>query len=276
MLYNNILASRFETANTIMYTIQNIVLYSVLAFIYSVTAVVYPKLSMLAAQKDIALFKESLIKILKTVSFFMVPAAFGFILLNRRMADVFLAWNRITPDNLDLASGMMAFYAAGVIGLGIKEVLDRAFWSLQDTKRPAINSITMMAVNIVISLAAIQFIGPLGIPLAYTVSSLTGGIILVIMMRNKIGPFGIRSLVMSAAKSFLSGIAMTAAVLFVNKLTVDLSFSGVFTDRMMKLLIPTATGIMVYFPAAFLMKSEEAVGIFNKMKNLILPGRKAA
>ncbi len=264
MLYNNVLASRYETVNTIMTTIQNIVLYSVLAFIYSITAVIYPRLTTLAAQNDMDGYKESLLKVLKTVSYFMVPAALGFVCVNRQLVNFFMAWNRITADNVTLAGNMMALYAASVVGIGIKEVIDRAFYSLKDTGKPALNGVLMMVVNVAISLIAIQFIGPLGIPLAYSLSSLLGGSVLVFMIRKKIGPFGVTGFAKAIVKALFAGLIMAVAVLAINRLLGGYTFGGLFTDRAVKLIVPGAAGVLVYFLASYLFKAEEAVSAVRK------------
>jgi putative peptidoglycan lipid II flippase len=266
MLFNNVVASRFESMNTIMNTIQNMVLYSALAFVYSVTAVVYPKFTMQVAKNEMEEYKTSLLRVLKSIIYFMIPAAVGFIFVSRQLVNFFMAWNKITPENVNFAAKMMELYAASIIGLGIKEVVDRAFYSLKDTKTPAINGVIIMAVNISLSVILIQFIGPLGIPLAYSISALTGGIVLMYLMRRKIGAFGIKKLVASSAKVIVSSAIMAIAVFSINRLLLHANFGRLFVDRGIKLFIPAGAGMIIYCAATYLLNVEEAVDALKSIK----------
>jgi len=204
--------------------------------------------------------------VLKTVIYFMIPAAAGFVSVSDQLVNFFMAWNKITPENVIFASRMMALYAASIIGLGIKEVVDRAFYSLKDTKMPAINGVIIMVINIMVSIIMIQFIGPLGIPLAYSVSALAGGIVLMYFMRKKIGPFGIGKFAVTALKSAIASGIMMAVVFAVNWCFSRMSFGSLFIDRGIKLFIPAGIGVVIYFAATYLLKVEEAVDALKKVK----------
>lgn len=52
---------------TILTFAQNLVSYAVLAFVYSVTAVIFPKFSALVARGEMDEFKASIIKVLTTI-----------------------------------------------------------------------------------------------------------------------------------------------------------------------------------------------------------------
>ena len=57
-------------------------------------------------------------------------------------------------------------YSIGILGVGLKEILDRAFYAAKNTALPAVNGFIIMAVNVTLSLILTKFIGPYGIPLA--------------------------------------------------------------------------------------------------------------
>jgi len=266
MLFNATLSANFENAVALITTVQNLVLYAILAFIYSVTSVIFPRLTMLAARNDMEGFKNSLFKVLKSVLYFMIPAAAGFIAVRYQLIDFLYGWGKVTADNVLLASRMLALYALGVIGIGVKEVVDRAFYSLKDTKRPAINGVIIMLVNIGVSLVLVSYIGVLGIPVAYSISALTGAFVLIIMVRTKIGPFGGRKLIVNALRFVAASAVMLAAVIPLVNVLGQLSFGNALLDKALRLFIPCAAGGLLYFIFTYLLKVEEAVDVLNKLR----------
>lgn len=269
MLFNVTVSANFKNTVSIMVFVQNIILYSVLAFVYSITAVVFPKLTMLAAQNNMEAFKDNLLKVLKTIVYFLIPVTVGFISVRYQLIDLVVGWGKITQENINTASQILALYAIGVTGVGIKEVADRAFYSVKDTKKPAINSIVVVVVNIVSSLVLIRFIGALGIPLAYSLSAVTGMVVLLTMLRRKIGSFGIKGLLISSSKVLASSIIMYGIVLLLLAILSHHSLGIDIVDKSIKLFVPAIAGAIVYFISTVLFKVEEAGDVLAKAKSML-------
>lgn len=270
IFFNITLTARFENMVTLMAFVQNIILYSILAFIYSITAVVFPKFTMLAAKNDIDGLKNNLIKVLRTIIYFLIPATFGFIAVRYQLVDFLVGWGKVTPQNVSLAGGLLSLYAIGITGVGIKEVVDRAFYSLKDTKKPAINGIVIMVVNIAVSLILIQFIGVYGIPVAYSISALTGAVVLLFFLKKKIGEFGGKRLVLFIFKVAASSVIMLLGVYFINLFLIQFSSGYIIVDRIIKLTVPAAFGALIYLAATYLLKLDESMEILNKVKVMII------
>ncbi|NLL06363.1 MAG: murein biosynthesis integral membrane protein MurJ [Clostridiaceae bacterium] len=251
---------------TILTLVQQLVSYAVLAFIYSVTAVAFPKFSALASKSDISEFKNSVLKVLTSMFYFLLPATAGFILVRKELLNLIVGWNKFTPENVEFASVLLSLYALGVVGMGVKEVVDRAFYSLKDTKAPAIIGVIIMVVNVSISLLLLPFIDAYGIPLAYSVSILTGAAVLTLMLRKKIGAFGGKKLARVIFKIILSCIIMSAVVFALISVLSGFTFSVTLIDRAIKLIVPAGLGALVYFGSTYVLKIDEAVDVFNKLK----------
>ena len=295
LFFNVIIAANLGDGDMIamLTLIQNLVSYAVLAFIFSVTAVAFSRFSALASKSDMGEFKDSVVKVLTSMFYFLMPATAGFILVRKELINLLVGWNKFTPENVQLASVLFALYALGVVGRGVKEVVDRAFYSLKDTKAPAIIGVIIMAVNISMSLLLLRIIGVYGIPIAYSVSILTGAAVLLLLLRKKVGPFGGKKLGRVIIKIALSCIVMAAVVLPVTWLLKGQTFRGYLivgavqklipnvspgiialmqqvTDRAIKLLVPAVLGAMVYFVSTYVLKVDEAVDVFKKLKAKVL------
>lgn len=266
MLFNTTLSANFKDTVALLTTVQNLILYAVLAFIYSITSVFFPKFTMLAAQNDMESFKDNLVKVLRVVLFFLIPAAAGFIAVRYQLIDFLYGWGKVTSDNVSVASGMLALYSPGVIGIGIKEVVDRAFYSLKDTKRPAINGVIIMLVNVASSLLFINFAGVLGIPAAYSISAITGALVILFMIRKKIGAFGGRALLAATLKITASSVIMLLLILPLTAALKQFDSGHVIIDKGLKLALPVAAGAVSYFAAACLLKVDEASEVLGKLR----------
>ena len=270
MLFSATLAANYKDAVAIIATIQNLILYAVLTFIYSVTAVIFPKLTMLAAKNDIQSFKDNVFKVFKFLLYFLAPSAAGFIAVRHQLTDFLYGWGKVTADNVRLAGNILALYSVGACFIGLKEVADRAFYSLKDTKKPALNGVAIMAANILSALILTRFMGVLGIPLAYSVSALTGVMVIMAMMRRKIGSFGEKKLLFAGFKVLAASVIMLVMVAPLAFLLERCAPTGrAVLDKGIRLFVPSAAGAVVYCILTCLMKVEEALIIKERIAGQI-------
>ena len=267
MLYNVTMIARFEGMVTLLTYVQNIVLYLVLAIIYSITAVIYPRLTESASKNDMAQYKTDLGGILGAVCTLLIPMTFGFIAVREPLLRVIAQYGNITDSDISKAALLLAAYAVGVVGIGLKEILDRAFYALQDTKTSAIVGFVIMAVNVIFSLILMQFIGAYGIPLAYSISSLTGSAVLLYLLRRKIGAFA-KGVGTTALKSLFAAAAMFAVVTLLNGTLSSIGTNSVLW-RILRLGIDCCSGVLVYLILAVLLRisqvTDTAKNVINKL-----------
>ena len=161
-------------------------------------------------------------------------------------------------------AGILAFmYSIGIIGVGSKEILDRAFYAIKDTKTPAVNGFVIMAVNIVLSLAFIKYIGAYGIPLAYSIASITGLCVLLFLLRRKIGAFA-KGLGTSLVKSVISGAVMYIAVIAVRNALSNAVVSDGVAERLLRLGIPCIVGVIVYGIMLLILMKDKLKALKNR------------
>ena len=266
MFFNvTIISLYYERMLTLLMYSQYLILYSVLALVYSLTAVIFPILTRHAAKNDMEAFKQSLRKILKSLLYFMIPATAGFVSIRYQLIDFLAGWGKVSSSEVDIAAGMLAFYALGIVGVSLKEVIDRAFYSIKDTKTPALNGIAIMVVNISACLVLIKFMGVFGIPLAYSISSLAGGFFIIYLLQRKIGVIINKNFVIDMLKIIASSLSMLVCVILVSQLLSKMSLGNLIIDKSVKLLVPTVIGGLFYICVTWLLKLEEAKTFATKI-----------
>jgi len=276
MIYNLSTASKFENTVALVVLGQNLVLQAVLALAISMTSVMFPRLTTMVAKGDMSGFKQSVIKLLKTMIFLILPMTIGLAAVSRETIGFIYGYGKFTNENIIVAAKIVALYSIGGVGLGIKEVTDKAFYSLKDTMKPAIVGIVMMVSNILMSLILLPFMGVYAIPASYSIAGIMGGLSGVIILRRKVGPFGLSSLYSFAIKTIISTGAMIAVVLplaflFENILGRALfpGTLGLVAANLIKLFVPVGVGVVVFFVLAIKLEIKEAVETLDKIKGKI-------
>ncbi len=264
MFYNVTMISNFEGMTTLLTYVQNIVVYMVLAFIYSITAVLYPKLTEKAAVGDMQGYKESLNTVLSNVMLLLIPITVGFIVVREPLLQLIANWGKITASDIQRAAVIIVMYSVGIVGIGAKEILDRAFYAVKDTKTPAINGFVVMGVNILLSLVLIRFIGAYGIPLAYSAACLTGTAMLMIRLNKKIGSY-LGGFFVKFLKGAISAAVMGVAAYGTVILMQNLFPGDSVVARILTLGVPAAAGVVVYAVMLVIMRVDVAAGAVKKI-----------
>ena len=265
MLFNSTMIARYDKGMvTILTFVQNITIQMVLAFVYSITAVVYPKLTESFAKGDMQAYKTSLGNILKNVTVLLVPITFGFISVREPLLNLLVAWGRVSPESVNKAEVFLSLYSVGILGIGLKEILDRALYSIKNTRVSAVNGFVIMFVNISLSLVFMNYIGAYGIPLAYSVSSLVGVANLLWQLKRQTGSYA-PGLLTGLIKSISAALIMWLAVYFV-QLALNLAIpADSFVIRIIKLAVPALCGVLVYAVSAFILKIDSVRMFINKL-----------
>ena len=117
----------------------------------SVGSAVFPTLAALWAERDHDGFKDRLSMAMRNVLFLSFPATALLIILGEPIFGLFES-GQWTRESSQAAAWALAFYATGIAGFTLLEVLSRAFYALEDTKTPVIIGSIAMISNIALNL----------------------------------------------------------------------------------------------------------------------------
>ena len=204
----------------------------------SQASAVFPTLAALQAAGDYDGFKDRLSRAMRNALCLSFPASTLLIVLGAPMVSV-LQRGEWTGESTAAVAWALGFYAIGIAGFALLEVLSRAFYALEDTRTPAIAGALAMLSNIILNLVFIQFIGDpkslargafAGLALANALTTIVEALALWWLIRRRLARYGSlrglhdREIVISAAGSFLLSLLMAAALWL---LTLALPTGGV-------------------------------------------------
>lgn len=110
-----------------------------------------PTFSAQAARGAPGEMRSSLAATLRGVLFLSLPASLGLILLRQPLIALLFQRGTFDAHSTDLVAWALLWYAAGLIGHNVVEILSRAFYALHDTKTPVFVGAAAMTLNVIFS-----------------------------------------------------------------------------------------------------------------------------
>jgi putative peptidoglycan lipid II flippase len=229
-------------------------------FVSSIATVMYPAISKISIEGKIEEYKKTLSESLNVINLLVVPVSFGTMVFSEQIITLIYGHGAFDSYAIKLTSEALFFYAIGMVGIGLREVLSRAFYSKQDTKTPMINSTIGIILNIILNIVLSRHMGINGLALATSIAAIITTGLMFISLHRKIGSFGFKQISITFQKVLLASLIMGAnAKLSFNYLASTLSQNT-------SLLLSIAIGALSYFMIIYFMKIEDVDIIANAVK----------
>jgi putative peptidoglycan lipid II flippase len=177
-----------------------------------------PTFSAQAALNQIDELRSTLAGALRGVLLLAIPAAVGLILVRTALFTWIYQHGSFTARMTELAAFALFWYALGLVGHSLMEVIVRAFYALHDTRTPVAVGVGAMGLNIAFSFAFSSLFARLGwmphggLALANSLATtLEMGLLLVLLRRRLGGLHGGRVLA-AAGRAALGALGMGIVV----------------------------------------------------------------
>ena len=229
----------------------------------SQASAVFPTLAALRAQGDYDGFKDRLARAMRNVLYLAFPASALLIVWGEPLVG-FLQRGAWTAESTQAVAWAISFYAIGLAGFALLEVLSRAFYALEDTWTPVIAGTAAMLSNIALNLIFIQFIGDpeslargafAGLALANALTTIVEALALWWLLRRRLAETGSgrgihdRAVLVSAGGSLLLSLMMAAALVLLK--------SALPVDGAPLALVGCAVAALIFFGGGYLFDVSE-------------------
>ncbi|EQK42050.1 MULTISPECIES: murein biosynthesis integral membrane protein MurJ [Paraclostridium] len=239
-------------------------------FIVSISSVIYPMLSKLSTENNKKKFKESIVTAINVVTLIIIPISVGAIILAEPIVKLLFQRGEFDARATQMTAIALIFYSIGMLGFGLRDILGKIFYSLQDTKTPMINGIIAMVLNIVLNLAFVKYtnMGLGGLAFATSISSLVTIALLSVSLRRKIGAFGGKKIISVLIKSIIAALLMALVTKFTYNV-IDAFLSAGFIQDAIKLAISVGLGAIVYAVSIIVLRVDEVKLIFKMINKKV-------
>ncbi len=188
------------------------------AIAQSIAIAALPTFSAQAALGRLDALRASLAATLRGILLLSIPASLGLMLLRVPLVQLIYQRGEFTAHSTELVAWALLWYAAGLVGHSVLEVVTRAFFALKDTRTPTIITTLAMALNLGFSLlfsALFSSIGWMphgGLALANSLATFLEVITLLVLLRRKIGGLGGRRVWVALGQGGLAAAGMGLAL----------------------------------------------------------------
>ena len=258
MFFNNTMMSAVEPESVTLFNfVQTLILSSVMTLVLAITSVKYPALTVCAAKDDMPGFRSELSGTMGGMIYLLTPISFGLVVLGHPLLELISLHGKVIPENIDTEAAFLTMYSLCIVFLGLKEIADRALYSLRITKISAWIGVVIMAVNIVFGwiLSRLTPLGSAGIPLGYSIGVILGTGWLLWKLRRQIGFFG-GDLKATSVKSIIGSLVMSLSVVLSHRIAAGFFASGSIFHRLILVVVPMGIGMAVYFILTFFLKAQ--------------------
>jgi putative peptidoglycan lipid II flippase len=156
-------------------------------------------------------------------------------------------------------------YALGLWAFSVLRVIVATFYSLQDAKWPMRAAIITLIVNVAASVALMFPLKHNGLALANSLAAMVNVIILIIVLKKKIGVFLDHFFYMSTIKIILASLLMWGSILLVDFFMPWNTYAN-FKTRLIYLIVTIAVGATTYFISTYFLKSPEIHSVIRQMQ----------
>ncbi len=228
----------------------------------SIGSAVFPTLSALSAENDFEGFKNRLASVLRSVLFLSFPATVVFILLGSSLVSLFER-GEWTNTFTRATAWALAFYAIGIAGFSLLEVLSRAFYALSDTWTPVKIGIPSMLTNIALSLIFVRIVGDQGslvrgpfggLALANSLTTILESLVLWWLLRRRIGSIKDAYVLGGVWRVIVATLVMAVALILVMSALEN-------TNSLVTLIVSAVVGGGIFFGVSAALGLDEAKAV---------------
>lgn len=234
-------------------------------FIVSIASVVYPMFSKISIKDERDEFNATIVSSINSVILLVIPISVGAIVLSRPIVEILFLRGAFDATAASMTSSALSMYSIGMIGFGLLEILGKVFYSLQDTKTPMKNGIFTMCLNIILNFVLVKIMGHAGLALATSISTIIGGILLLNLLKFKIGNFGQHKIFLTTLKVLFSSFIMGYIVNIVYKYMLRL-VAITLINKIIIVGISILIGALIYGILVYILKIDEIYTIINLIK----------
>jgi putative peptidoglycan lipid II flippase len=267
-LVGTLLASLLEEGSvSYLYYADRLVQFPLGVFAVAISTAVLPSLSREAADRDFAGLRGTISHAIRLTMFITIPAMMGLIVLREPIIRLLFQRGAFDSYTTDMTARALLYYSLGLWAFAGLRVFVSAFYSLQDTKTPVKVAAVAMAVNIVFSLILMRTrLEHGGLALALSLASTMQLVILIVLLRRRIGGIQGRVALGSMAKSLVSALIMAVCIYWLSRKLFAVMVPDTILSLTIGVLVLVGAGALIYIVLTRILRCRELASIGSVVK----------
>ena len=174
----------------------------------SIATAALPAVSRDAAIDDAAGIRRTATLAMAMMLVLNVPATLGLMALADPIVRLLFERGHFTPTDTASTAAALRLYAIGLVGYATARIVSPIFYAVRMSRVPVAVSLCTIALNVAANVALVRVMGFQGLALGTSLSMLVNGGALLVLLGQRLGGIGGRSLAATFAKIVLAALAM--------------------------------------------------------------------
>jgi putative peptidoglycan lipid II flippase len=175
----------------------------------------FPTFAALEAHGRYDELRHTVSNTLRGVLFLTIPAAAGLFVWRVPLIRLLLERGEFTARSTEMTAVALAFYAFGLIGHSVVEIVARAFYALHDTRTPVAVGVGAMGLNVLLSVLLIVPLQHAGLALANTLATSIEMVLLIWPLARRLGGLEWEQLATTVVRSAAATLVMALPLAWV-------------------------------------------------------------
>ena len=234
-------------------------------FSVAIITVLYPLISRQAADGNLKGIKESFSLGFREIGYIMIPASLGMIILSSPIIKILFERYQFAAADTAKVSHILIFHCTGLLFFGLLMVLNRIFYSLKNVRTPLKVALVSIVINFLLDWVLVKFLDVGGVALSTSIVGAINVIVLIIILRKKIGVLDGKKITISYLKIISASGVMCLIIYYLWKYLYKYFSSGTFM-LLLLLVIIIILGGGIYILLTYLFKMEEVRFVADAVK----------
>lgn len=227
------------------------------------TTISFSKMSKDAVRKDASAIIPHVHKSLSLLLFAILPIVMVAAVLSNDVIRLAYGRGQFDEESVRITGMVFMFYVVGVPFFGTRDLLNRVFHSLKDTKTPMIIAAVSMAANILLNLILRNIMGVNGLAFATAVAALLGVVLLFVTLSKRIKNVFSKPFLLEMSKIALASVfALVSSICLDFVYPVSLSTLGTLA----RLIVISGASLAIYLLACLLLRVQMVKGFITILK----------
>jgi putative peptidoglycan lipid II flippase len=270
----NVLVSTFlasylpEGSISYLYYADRLLEFPMGIFAIAIATAILPMMSEQTAKNDVQGMKETLSFAMRLVFFVTLPAMVGLIVLRLPIINLLFQRGAFNAHSAAMTAQALLFYALGLAAFAGVRIIVPAFYSLQDTKTPVKVAFLALLANAGFGAVLMIPLKHAGLALATSLAAGINFVLLVILLKKKLGRIGAQKIFHSFLKSLVASVVM-GAVAYLISAGGPWHTSGTTLEKIILLLGAVLIGMVSYGGISYFLGAEEMYSVMEIVRKKI-------
>jgi putative peptidoglycan lipid II flippase len=235
-------------------------------FAVSLAITAFPAMSESFTQQDKLAFLGRFSITVRRILYLVIPMSIFMIALRAQIVRLVLGAGKFDWQDTVLTADALGFFCLSLFAQGLIPLLARAFYAFQNTKIPVMISLSAVTINIIGSVLLAPRLGVSGLVIAFSLASIIQLIVLLVILRYKIGHLDEKKIILSLIKIATATLGATLLLQMTKYVVANLVDMKTYLGVLTQFLSAGIIASLVYLLLSWVLGLEEV----KEVKKLLI------